>query len=49
MSVALADGAELRLSGQIDLILAQGLGTTTRLPEGPGLDHRLTRQVIHSR
>jgi hypothetical protein len=34
MAVAFPGGAELRLSGQIDLLLAQGDATTTRLPQG---------------
>jgi hypothetical protein len=34
MSVAIAGDAELRLSGQIDLLLSQGVATTTRLPNG---------------
>jgi hypothetical protein len=34
MSVTFPNGTVLRLSGQIDLILAQSLGTTTRVPEG---------------
>jgi hypothetical protein len=34
MSVAVTGSAELRLSGQIDLLLSQGVATTTRLPNG---------------
>jgi hypothetical protein len=34
MSVTFPNGAELRLSGQIDLLLAQGISTTARIPHG---------------
>jgi hypothetical protein len=34
MSVTFPNGGELRLSGQIDLLLAPGISTTTRLPQG---------------